>query len=52
VSPITLLALRSEDRSQHAAIDFSFVGTVSEDRLDVTRLRQPWLEDLPEGLKT
>jgi amidophosphoribosyltransferase len=46
LSPMTLLALRSENLSQHSAIDFSFVGTASEDALDVSRLRQPWLEDL------
>lgn len=46
VSPMTLLALRSEDLSQRSAIAFSFVGTVPDDALDVSRLRQPWLEDL------
>jgi amidophosphoribosyltransferase len=46
VLPMTLLALRSEDLSQRSAIAFSFVGTVPDDALDVSRLRQPWLEDL------
>jgi hypothetical protein len=42
---MTLLTLRCEHLSQHAAIDFSFVGTALEDALDVAKLRQPWLDE-------
>jgi amidophosphoribosyltransferase len=46
LSPMTLLALRSEDLSQHSTTALSFLATASENSPDINRLRQPWLDEL------